>query len=93
LSWDYGFAMGGERERRGFTVNESFSFGEEGGDSCCEVGWQLKGRVGSTMSVLAFMCWNQWIGMVGGWWFFSSFVFKETVMEERKWGRWGSDFG
>ena len=50
----------GERERDvGLLLMKALVFGEEGGDSCCEVGWQLKGRVGSTMSVLAFMCWNQ----------------------------------
>jgi len=52
--------VGGERERDvGLLLMKALVFGEEGGDSCCEVGWQLKGRVGSTMSVLAFMCWNQ----------------------------------
>jgi len=50
---------GGEREQCEFTINGSFYFENRGGDSCCEAGWQLKGRVGSTMGVLALMCWNQ----------------------------------
>jgi hypothetical protein len=50
---------GGEREQCGFTINGSFYFENRGGDSCCKAGWQLKGRVGSTMGVLALMCWNQ----------------------------------
>ena len=82
--------MGGERERErereqhGFTINGIFGFGEGGGDNCCEADRQLKGKVGSTMGVLALVRWNQWRCWYGGWLMIFPFVFKKTMTGERK---------
>jgi len=58
LSWVYGFVT--VRERGGSNVDllliEAFVLEKGGGDNCCEVDRQLKGRVGSTMGVLTFVC-------------------------------------